>query len=328
MNDTTGNQPDLHTLAERYRDFAVHQAADSSPTLRRWAEAVADDPGLLTSLAALPPGKQQPNLVFAAARWHGARPGDVDSLRGLLANRWAVFEATVRARATQTNEAARCAALLLGLQELPGPIALLEIGASAGLCLIPDRYSYTFNGEARLTPVDGPGPVSIDIRLGRGLVPPAVMPDIVRRAGLDLHPLDPVDADTLAWLRTLVWPEHATRRARLTAAAALTAEEGVRVTAGDLTTDLARVAAGAPHDATLVVTHSATLAYLDEPTRHRAVEQITRLGAHRISFEARGVDPSVPPIDAPLTPDTLFVAALDGVPYALGNGHGTVLTRP
>ncbi|MFZ4128192.1 DUF2332 family protein [Streptomyces cellulosae] len=328
MNDTTGKHPGPHALAQRYRDFAVHQAADSSPTLRRWAEAVADDPVLLALLASLPPGKQQPNLVFAAARWHGARPGDVDSLRGVLTTRWAEFEATVRARATQTNEPARCGALLLGLQQLPGPIALFEIGASAGLCLIPDRYAYTFNGEAALTPVNGPGSVSMDIRLGRGLVPPAVMPDIVWRAGLDLRPLDPADADTLAWLQTLVWPEHEIRRARLTAAATLAAEEGVQITAGDLTTDLARVASGAPRDATLVVTHSATLAYLDEPARHRAVEQITRLGAHRISFEARGVDPSVPPIDAPLTPETLFVAALDGVSYALADGHGTVLTRP
>ncbi|MDT6982656.1 DUF2332 family protein [Streptomyces lusitanus] len=365
MNDTTGChfRPDLHALAERYRAFAVHQAAGTSPTLRRWAEAVADDPALLAPLASLPPGKQQPNLVFAAARWHGARPGDADSLRELFATRWVAFAATVRTRATQTNEPARCGALLLGLQRVEGPVALLEIGASAGLCLIPERYSYEFNGEARCEavsgvggpaggaglvtggagptngaepvnraarPVSGPaGPVTLDIRLGPALAPPTAVPDIVWRAGLDLHPLDPADPDSLAWLRTLVWPEHETRRARLTAAAALVAEEGVRVTAGDLmTADLARLAAGAPRDATLVVTHCATLAYLDEPARRAAVEEIGRLGAHRLSFEARGVDPAVPRIDAPLTPDTLFVAALDGVPYALGNGHGTMLTRP
>ncbi|MBJ6643072.1 DUF2332 domain-containing protein [Streptomyces sp. BSE7-9] len=329
MNDTTGtHRPDLSALAERYRDFAVHQAATSSPTLRRWAEAVAADPVLIAPLASLPPGKQQPNLVFAAARWHGARPGDVDSLRELFATRWDAFAATVRSRATQTNEPARCAAILLGLRQLRGQVALLEIGASAGLCLIPDRYSYSFNSEARLEPPSGNGPVALDISLGHGLLPPAVMPHIVWRAGLDLHPLDPADPDTLAWLHTLVWPEHEARRARLTAAATLVTEEGVRVTAGDLTTDLTRVAADAPRDATLVVTHSATLAYLDEPARRTAVEHIGRLGAHRISFEARGVDPSVPRIDTPATPDTLFVAALDGVPYALGDGHGTVLTRP
>lgn len=318
----------MHAIAERYRSFAAEQAAGSSPTLQRWAEVIAEDSALLALLAPLPPGKQQPNLVFAAARWHGARPGDEDSLRELLTTQWTTVEATIRARATQTNEAARCAAILLGLQFVPGPVALLEIGAAAGLCLIPDQYSYTFSGDARLDPVSGPSPVFIDIHLGDGIKPPATMPDISWRAGLDPNPLNPADPDTLAWLQTLIWPEHEARRTRLTAAAALAAEHHVRVSAGDLRTDLGALVAAAPSNATLVITHSATLAYLDEPARQEAVEHIERLGAHRISFEARGVDPAVPHIDIPLTPDTLFVAALDGTPYALGNGHGAILTHP
>jgi hypothetical protein len=320
---------DGDALARRYRAFAAHEAADSSPTLRRWAEAVAEDPELLALLTPLPPAKQQPNLLFAAARLHGAHPGDVRSLRELLTTRWTSVRATVLARATQTNEAARCAALLLGLRQVPGPIALLEIGAAAGLCLIPDRYSYAFGDDRpRLDPVTGPSPVTLPVRLGDGLEPPAAMPEITWRAGIDLNPLDPADPDTLTWLRILVWPEHQARRDRLTAAAALAVEHRVRVSPGDLRTDLDALAAGAPSGATLVVTHSAALAYLDDAARGEAVDRITALGARRIGFEARGVDPAVPRIDRPVTPDTLFVAALDGVPYALGDGHGTVLTLP
>ncbi|MGW3399038.1 DUF2332 family protein [Streptomyces hydrogenans] len=331
MNDNTGRpafRHDTRAVAEWYRAFAANQAAGSSPSLERWASAIAEDGDLLALLAPLPHDKQQPNLVFAAARWHGARPGDTDSLRELLTTRWAAVETTIRMRATQTNEAARCAAILLGLRLVPGPVALLEIGAAAGLCLIPDRYSYTFGGNTHLVPVDGPSPVSIDIRLGNGLRPPAAMPDIAWRAGLDLNPLDPADPDTLAWLQILVWPEHETRRARLAAAIALAAEHHVRVSAGDLRTGLEALAAAAPRGTTLVITHSATLAYLDEPARRKAVEHIASLGARRISFEARGVDPAVPHLDIPVTPSTLFVAALDGTPYAVGDGHGTVLGHP
>ncbi len=36
---------------------------------------------------------------------------------------------------TQTNEPGRCAVLLPLLAALPQPLALLEVGASAGLCL-------------------------------------------------------------------------------------------------------------------------------------------------------------------------------------------------
>jgi hypothetical protein len=46
------------------------------------------------------------------------------------------------AQSTQTNEPGRCAALLPMLARLPEPLALLEVGASAGLCLLPDFYTY------------------------------------------------------------------------------------------------------------------------------------------------------------------------------------------
>ncbi|MFB7513256.1 DUF2332 family protein [Streptomyces sp. NPDC056144] len=323
----------LHTAA-RYRAFATTEAAGSSPTFVRWAGTLADDEDLLALLAGLPRDKRQPNLVFAAARLHGALPGDADSLREVLTSRWTAVEATIRTHATQTNEAARCAAILLGLRQIPGPgpIALLELGSAAGLCLIPDRYSYAVDGTALLHPCTGPSPVTVDVHLGEGLELPATMPDIAWRAGLDLNPLDPADPDTLAWLRTLVWPEHEARRARLAAAAALTAQHGVRVVAADLRNGpamaLDTLAAEAPRDATLVVTHSATFAYLDEPTRRATARHVAALGAHRIGYEARGIDPAVPDLDIQVTPNTSFVAALDGKPYALGDGHGTVLTRP
>ena len=56
------------------------------------------------------------------------------------------LRAVMLARSTQTNEHGRCAALLPVLAGLPEPLALLEVGASAGLCLLPDFYAYDMVG--------------------------------------------------------------------------------------------------------------------------------------------------------------------------------------
>ncbi|MET7808871.1 DUF2332 domain-containing protein [Micromonospora chersina] len=316
------------TIAARYRAFADQQAADSSPTFREWALYVAASPKLLDRLSSLPSGKEQPNLVFAAARMHGAIPGDSESLHDILDAKWPQVRGTILTRSTQTNEAARCAALLLGMQQITGPIALLEVGAAAGLCLIPDRYSYTFNEIHRLDPVDATSDLTIPITLRGSLAPPSRMPDIVWRAGLDLNPLDPGDVDAVAWLQALVWPEHEPRRERLAVAARLAARENLDIQRGNVLDGLDHLAQKAPVHATLVITHSATLAYLDEHERREAVQAIAATGARRISFEGRGVDPAVPDIQAPATVETLFVAALDGMPYALADGHGNTLTQP
>jgi len=70
-------------VARQYADFARY--ADDSPCFRAWALAVAEDREVLAWIEDLPPVKQQPNLVFAAARWHGVTaPGRYDGLRRAL----------------------------------------------------------------------------------------------------------------------------------------------------------------------------------------------------------------------------------------------------
>ena len=203
------------------------------------------------------------------------------------------------------------------LASLPQPLALLEVGASAGLCLYPDRYGYRY-GEHLL---DG-APV-LDCVL-TGATPPQRRPEVVWRAGLDLNPLDVTDPSDVAWLDALIWPEHAHRRDRLRAAAAVAAADPPLLVRGDLVDDLPALAAQAPPDATLVVFHTSVLYQVPKPRRDAFVELVRGLPGHWIANEAPDVlghaGLPAPPSDAHYN-----VLALDGTPLAWSGGHGQAI---
>lgn len=290
-----------------------------------WALGVADDPEVHAWLADLPRIKQQPNLVFAAARWHGApAPGKYAAFRAVLLEREEAVKATIRARATQTNEVGRLAALTPVLGTLDGPLALVEVGASAGLCLFPDRYDYDWPGAGRLTGSGGPtltatatGPVPV----------PATHPDVAWRGGVDLNPLDVTDQDATSWLENLVWPEQDERRERLREAVAVARREPPYVVRGDLLERLPDLLREAGRHGTPVVLHSAVIAYLEDDDRERFHDVMTGLVAdgacHWVSNEAPRVLPRVTG-DFAVGPGR-FVLALDGVPVAAAHGHGHAL---
>lgn len=103
--------------------------------------------------------------------------------------RWDAIRVIALTHATQTNEARRCAVFLPELAKIRGPIALLEVGASAGLCLYPDKYAYRFiteRGVDELAPTCGSS-VVLETEL-RGRSAPTHLPEIVWRAGIDLNP--------------------------------------------------------------------------------------------------------------------------------------------
>ncbi|OPG02687.1 hypothetical protein B1L11_42010 [Microbispora sp. GKU 823] len=69
-------------------------------------------------------------------------------------------------------------------------LALIEVGASAGLCLSPDRYRYDDLPPVGL--VDSP--VVLTCRTNGRVPVPERVPDVVWRAGIDLDPVDVVRA--------------------------------------------------------------------------------------------------------------------------------------
>jgi len=309
--------------AQHYRVFGANEARGSSEIYEDWALSVAEDAEVLALIDELPRPKRQANLVFAAARVAGVPVAPWSRARTAVIERWGRIREVAETRATQTNEAARCAVLLPVLSRIPGPIALLEVGASAGLCLYPERYAYRYTGaDGTITSLDPA--VASDVVIECAIVdaaPPERLPEVAWRAGVDLNPLDPADPATLDWLDALIWPEHDDRRARLRAAAAVAASDPAPIRAGDLNEAVLDAAASAPADATLVVFHTAVLAYLRPEERTRFAATMERSDAVWISNEGAGVFPEWE-TTLPADRRHSFVLAVDGRPVALTHPHG------
>ncbi|MEU8786337.1 DUF2332 domain-containing protein [Streptomyces sp. NPDC048637] len=349
-------------VAERYRGFSWREVRGRSDAHEELSARISQDAELCDLLSgSLPAGnKQQPNLLLAAVRYLDGPHAEMGPRGEAAYGRWREWtirhwdevRAVIMQRATQTNEPARCATLLPLLARLPQPLALLEVGTSAGLCLHPDRYRYRYVGEggdggragALRTEVGAPeSPLVLTCRTeGTPGELPAELPDrlpqIVWRAGIDLDPLDPVaEPDDLRWLQALVWPGDGERAARLSAAVeAVRSAPRPRMVRGDLIDELPALAAEAPPEATLVIFHSSVLAYLPPARRQEFTRLVRSLldgrpgGGHWISDEHHSVLPWItgPAHRSPRPDDALLLTlALDGRPVALTGPHGQSLHR-
>ena len=306
-----------------YERWARVEAHGSSPVYERLALAVAGDGAAQALLARLEPARRQPNLLFGAMRSLGAPVDDcAAALSWLSAHGHDVLD-VMRVRRTQTNEVARCAVLLPALALLPEPLAVLEVGASAGLCLLYDRWRYRYAGVGGDHEVGDPAsPVTLECAVSGAVPLPERVPTIAWRLGLDLHPLDPADPDARAWLRALVWPEHTDRATRLSAALDVAATDPPPVETGELLRDLPRLLDRAPANTTVVVTHSATLAHLEAEQRGAFLRVLADAGVHRLGMEGTAVLPGLADQVAGRDGTGRFVVSLDDRALALADPHG------
>jgi hypothetical protein len=315
---------ELARLSARYRAFANDEARGWSPIYEALARAVAASREMLAFVATLPAERRQPNLFLAAVRHLHGVPADAGHLTDIIRHDHARVRALMLARTTQTNEPARCAVLLPLLARLPQPLALLEVGASAGLCLLPDRYGYDY-GTARLEPTPtGPRRPPVFACRAQGPVPlPGALPAIAWRAGLDLNPIDVRAKEEVAWLEALVWPEQKDRTQRLRAAVEVARHDPPALVQGNLLEDLEQLMARAPANATLVVFHTAVLGYVASPAdRDRFADTVRRSRAVWISNEAAGVYPAAAKAAPPPPARGRFLLAIDGRPVAWTGPHG------
>ena len=347
-----GSEPavagDVAALSARFTRWAADDLVGYCPIYEQIAHGMVGDPESLALLLGPAPIGRTPVLALAAV--HDLVLGHPDSplaaiyagrsaidpwppFRDLLHQRHDAVVERMRTRSIQTNEVGRSAALLPALAAVARqaasagderPLAVVEIGPSAGLNLMFDRYGATYRRESRVVGHlgDPDSPVQLDCELrGSGtpgaLLAPRVPLAIATRIGLDLSPVDVTDPDACRWLSACVWPGIPDRPQRLEAALALARPDPPDLRTGDAVSELAPLLANLPDTVLPVVISTWALAYVRRQGRADLLGALDELALRRdlllLTAEEPGATPWVPPARAELT------AELE----AGGDGRGT-----
>lgn len=329
----------LARIQRRFSEFAIEYAA--LPLYATICRHLADDPDLASMLLAARPGQARPVLWLAAlhdlvlrrpdapaAQWYPSVVG-ADALPA--GDPWPDVRRTVRehrdvlleqiaTHGTQTNEVNRAVYLALGLAAASHdtrdrPLALVELGASAGLLLAVDRYAVRIDsseGEVvlgdpassvRCAGQDRSGTV---VGLGSETL---ALPPVRGRVGIDLDPVDLADDGAVRWLEACLWPEVPGRVERFRAARDLLRGQQPTVLRHDMADGLpaaverARAQAGA--GAHVVVFSSWALTYVDASRRTdlEAAVRLLALDGEAVSWLTAEPPECAPGIEAPAGAD-------------------------
>ncbi len=215
-----------------------------------------------------------------AALLDSALAGDtfVDFCRAAAAE----IEPLLATRTTQTNEVGRSSILWPILSSLAGDVgalALIEVGASAGLNLLLDRWAYADDDGTLLPGGDPSSPVRLRAR-HHGIRPGNATLPLASRIGLDRNPLDVTDPDAARWLLACMWPDELDRFRRTEQAIAVAATAPPTIRRGDAVADLRPLIAAAG-DGHLTIVTTWVLTYLAAEEQLAFVEQLDHVGRER-----------------------------------------------
>lgn len=190
------------------------------------------------------------------------------------------------ARPPQTNEVGRSGVLLGGFltiaQQFDKPLRLLEIGASAGLNLMWDKYRVVTDAFTW-----GEPSAALELRpKWDGPVPP-LSPKITvaSRAACDKNPIDIRTADDRARLESYIWPDQVHRLQRLRMACNTALRTPFRLDRADAADWLAQELRDLPKSETTVVYYSIFRQYVS-PTTEAALEAVMAEAGARATADA------------------------------------------
>jgi hypothetical protein len=171
-------------------------------------------------------------------------------------------------RRYQMNEVARCTQIVLGVAAATAgsadPVTLVDLGTGAGLGLQLDRYRYRV-GNACYGPAEAGLTLACEVR-GPVMPPPATLPPIAGKVGVDLDPVDLADPAARAWLLACAPPE-ASALSRLSAAVDVVRRHPAWIISGDAVDVLPGLLDSVPAEQPVAVVDAYTAVFIPEQRR-------------------------------------------------------------
>lgn len=298
---------ELSQAKQRFRRFA-QDTAKYSPLYSRLSRHVSDDDEVARLLTGGPDESAAAPLLFAAAHYlldiervselarYYPTLGGRDSFsqdtwvqfRQFVLDHTQSMRSVIETRVVQTNEPGRAAllypAVSVACVDAQEPIAMVDVGCSAGLLLAFDHYTvdYTLAGGSHRIA----GPADSGVRLGcmtdrsyRADFDVSVQ--IAERVGIEKNPVELADPESYRWLRACVWADHPGRLHNLERAVEVWAEMESQVVVGDAASQLEVALAMVPPTRPVVVFTSWSLPYMLRLERASLVATLASVASRR-----------------------------------------------
>ncbi|MFJ7738687.1 DUF2332 domain-containing protein [Lysinibacillus sp. NPDC097287] len=296
------------TLSTTFTNFAENECKGSSVLYEHFALEISKDNELLDLCTNARKGQPVPNLLFGAVHFlllKGSEHILKEFYPSLVSNPKPPSESyeyfkdfcllnikeiiqILQTKLVQTNEVRRCAYLYpvfsFIYEKTKKPLALIEIGTSAGLQLLWDKYSYTINNKDLVGNLDSTLQIST-VCIGDELpfLKPT-SPPVSTRIGIDLNIVDLTNEEELLWLKALIWPEHKERLILLEQAANYVIDASIQFVEGDgvalLNTFVDKIAM----DQTICIYHTHVANQMPIETRKSLLDIIESIGKNKDVF--------------------------------------------
>ncbi|MEU1994017.1 DUF2332 domain-containing protein [Nocardia gamkensis] len=295
----------LEVMRQRLLFFA-RSTVSRSPLYSALSTRVAEDDEILELLTAADGKDADAPLFFAAAQYllrsaprhrlaeyyptlGGEKTADEKTwpaFRDFVTARSDAMLDLMRTRYVQTNEVRRAAVLhpaIASICALIGePVALVEVGCSAGLLLAMENFRIRYRFEdGRVAIVQPEAPIRIDCPVtGVGFAPSTRPLSLAERIGLDRAPIDP-SVDDPTWLESCVWADQPDRLALLRRALAVPPRVPVTFVQGDAIGGIRAALSRLPATRPVIVVTSWMVLYLADHQRTEFVAELGNLAAGR-----------------------------------------------